>query len=187
MKLKHEFGDLKDVFKVIVKGNFVQAKYPGHEDVTNFYINKDLDILVYEESKRGGYMWNIRKYNPLKCKNNRDYILIHFGKSTVLFHRLVAHTFLPEPEPEQTVVNHKNGNTLDNVPDNLEWCTQSENMQHAWRIGLMPRHYNYYGRYNHEEGYWTTPDGMRVYEDYESYKNSHYDRVKKYQKLDIDF
>lgn len=29
--------------------------------------------------------------------------------------------------------NHKNGNRLDNTIANLEWCTMSENMRHAYR------------------------------------------------------
>lgn len=35
-------------------------------------------------------------------------------------------------------VNHKNGIKIDNDLDNLEWCTASENMQHAVIMGLQP-------------------------------------------------
>jgi len=45
-------------------------------------------------------------------------------------HRLIALTFIPNPE-NKIEVNHKNGNKSDNNIGNLEWNTPSENYRHS--------------------------------------------------------
>lgn len=58
------------------------------------------------------------------------------GRSRYMsIHRLVAATFLPNPDglPQ---VNHIDGNKTNNVVTNLEWCSRIHNMQHARDTGL---------------------------------------------------
>jgi hypothetical protein len=56
----------------------------------------------------------------------------------VFIHRLIADAFIPKIDGK-SYVNHKNGIRTDNRIENLEWCTQSENMKHAYAVlGIVP-------------------------------------------------
>ena len=55
-------------------------------------------------------------------------------------HRLVSSAFIANPRPTTaTKVNHRNNVTSDNRLENLEWCTQQENEDHARAIGVWPK------------------------------------------------
>ena len=51
-------------------------------------------------------------------------------------HRLLAINFIPNPN-NYKFINHIDGDKLNNDLNNLEWCTHSHNMKHAFKTGLV--------------------------------------------------
>jgi hypothetical protein len=61
-------------------------------------------------------------------------ILKHNGDCYDTFiHRLIAIAFIPNPN-NYPVVNHIDGNPLNNKIENLEWCTYKHNNLHSFRV-----------------------------------------------------
>ena len=61
-------------------------------------------------------------------------------------HRLIAETFIPNPNNLRDV-NHKDGNKLNNNVSNLEWCSHKDNVAHSFKNGLQTKATNQYGTY----------------------------------------
>lgn len=70
-----------------------------------------------------------------KSISGTGYLTCFIDNKNQLLHRLLAETFIPNPD-NLPCVNHKDGNKLNNDLSNLEWCTHSENNKHAYRTGL---------------------------------------------------
>ena len=65
--------------------------------------------------------------------------LAMFGgrSSPIQQHRLIGLVFKEFPDcVDALVINHDNGVTFDNRPENIEWVTRAENNNHAWDNGL---------------------------------------------------
>ncbi|OVE74833.1 hypothetical protein BVX95_01010, partial [archaeon D22] len=97
---------------------------PGYEGL----YSATTDGRIYRHP-RGG-----RKGGFLNTERKTLYIRVALYKNGITdwhaVHRLVAQTFIPNPE-NKPQVNHKNFDRHDNSVDNLEWVTWPENWQHA--------------------------------------------------------
>ncbi len=95
------------------------------------------DIPGYEgryAADRNGNVWTYTRRHLLKHTIDRQgYAHVELRDKPFLVHRIVLMTFRGASPLE---VNHKNGIKLDNRLDNLEYCTRSQNMKHAYKTGL---------------------------------------------------
>ena len=61
-------------------------------------------------------------------------LCVNGASRSFLVHRLVAVAFVQGDS--SLTVNHKDGDKLNNTPENLEWISQSENTKHSHKNGL---------------------------------------------------
>ena len=101
------------------------------------------DYAINEE----GQVINTRKGNSLTPHlNENGYLYVTLRRNnrnvTTSVHRLVAETYIPNPE-NKPFVNHIDANRSNPHKVNLEWCTQSENIKHAYKLGNMSQKKNF--------------------------------------------
>lgn len=100
------------------------------------------DVKEYEGIYQISNLGNVKniKYNRLlkPTLGKSGYLTVLLSKNNkhkrFYVHRLVAESFIEK----NIVVNHKNFNKLDNRVENLEWCSQSYNVEYSYTKGRMP-------------------------------------------------
>lgn len=114
------------------------------EDFEDYYINNIGEVYSYKDGWRTRKGW--KKLKPWLHNNYLNITLVKCGKrSNYSIHRLVAKYFV-DGYKEGLVVNHIDGNTLNNNANNLEWTTQQDNIIKGYETsGLdQTRNYHYY-------------------------------------------
>lgn len=107
---------------------------------TYYVSDKGRIISVFPVNyKRRHKHYSIRFIKPFLNHNRYEVVRIVDNKITKWYtvHRIVLSTFCPNTDMHNLQVNHIDGNKSNNNLDNLEWCTGSENMIHAVKIGLV--------------------------------------------------
>jgi hypothetical protein len=96
------------------------SEYPNYlvDNKGNIYVKETMTIRLPVPNPNG--------YNRVllsdKSKRKNKYV-----------HRLVAETFIPNPD-NLPYVNHKDANRKNNSVENLEWCTAQQNMSHDSKL-----------------------------------------------------
>lgn len=110
------------------------------ERVTGLSMWKICEENPNYEISNTGLVRNTSTKEVLKPKkHSAGYLCINLYKSgekpkTRLIHRLVAAAFLPNPE-DLPQINHLDGDKHNNYLENLEWCSRSSNVNHAYFSG----------------------------------------------------
>ena len=112
--------------------------FEGEFQVSNLGAVRSLTRYVQQVNRWGQVVSRIqhgRVLKPKSDKNGYQHIngVMERKGSTVCVHRMVALAFIPNPE-NKPQVNHIDGEVKNNRVENLEWCTNSENHIHAFKV-----------------------------------------------------
>lgn len=87
-----------------------------------------------------GRVYNDKTDRMMKPSPHNGYLNYNVNGKTIRAHRLVAETFVPKQSEEYNVINHKNCDKQYNCAENLEWCTQRQNIQYSRSLGNLGSH-----------------------------------------------
>jgi len=120
-------------YKINVEGLKEFFESPSVSEPQGF-IGKSFDNFTVKEKQS-------ELVSRLKVWNGKGYKRVSLyncdGQKFLVVHRLVAQTFMPNPE-NKSCVNHKDCNKQNNRIENLEWVTNMENSNHAKVNNRLP-------------------------------------------------
>ena len=103
---------------------------PGYEDyeassfgqIRNAQNKRIMSVCKNHPNEKGYYQVGLTKKGHSKNRVTRK------------VHILVCLAFIGNPPTQLHTVNHKDGNKLNNTPENLEWMTRSEQATHSYNV-----------------------------------------------------
>jgi hypothetical protein len=125
-EIKMEYSETNEIWRLYPEFDFIEVSTLGRV--------RTLDRVV-----SNGKGTRMEKGMILKqWLNKRGYLRVAFRKDSKLVnkpvHRLVAQTFIPNPD-NLPQVNHKDCNPQNNSVSNLEWCTPEYNIEYREKYG----------------------------------------------------
>lgn len=118
--------NIEEIWKPIPNyDGFYEASNLGRIKTIPHKVKRGNTSIMCKENITHGSL-NVHGYMQITLSKN--------GNNTkFIFHRLIAKTFIPNPENKRTI-NHINGIKTDNRIENLEWATDSENNLHSFKV-----------------------------------------------------
>lgn len=96
------------------------------KEYKGFYVDEQCNIYNAKGHKLSPYIGVDGYAHITRSENNKKY--------RYRVHTIIANVFVPNPNGFK-YVNHIDSNKLNNNPENLEWCTSSQNVYHGWHSG----------------------------------------------------
>lgn len=112
----------------------------GLETCEGYAIGRDAIVYSCKAHNMSGFYFK-EEWFPIKSKPSpTGYLYVIFSgldkrDYTCKIHKLMTLSFIPNNE-NLPIINHKDGNKLNNHVDNLEWCTYKHNARHCIEMGL---------------------------------------------------
>ena len=122
-----------ETFRLISMTDFVLVKSLGE----NYFINKKGEL--YSKPRLGTKGGLLKEQFGELYKFYR--VSLNGKTKNVLTHRLLGECFINNPH-NKPQINHIDGNKHNNDINNLEWCTNKENIQHSIITGLKDMTFN---------------------------------------------
>lgn len=136
LKVNHINGDTHDI-------SLDNLEWIEDVEEWNDIIFPNVRPHMYEVSNWGNIRRKYSNYLKAQTPSRKGYLLTWFMNENIKdkplhipIHRIVCYQYMPIENPSEFQVNHINGIKTDNIPKNLEWCTNSMNTEHKMMSGL---------------------------------------------------
>lgn len=111
--------------------------FEGYYQISNYGRVKSLKRSLTQYNGYGYFSHSYKERILSLCRQKQGYLMVNLTKECkkhlLQVHRLVSKAFLDNPE-NKPCVNHIDCNPSNNRIDNLEFCTQKENVEHCIKL-----------------------------------------------------